>query len=190
MRNESVDPMFRWFAHGGNDSPISRSKGSGVIFTNVRILDGTGEYPYTGEVTVQGNRIRQVTKVTADTFEELADKMAETGAAVHKPTFLKTIADYNAADKQPKTLSKRRRILSEACQGAYGVEPLESRVLLAADLWTGAAAGTANNNWSTGANWANGVAPLARGRCRAAHRALPGPGDSALAERARLLPRR
>src|SRR3984885_12499021 len=34
----------------------------GVLFTNVRILDGTGEYPYTGEVTVQGNRIRQVTK--------------------------------------------------------------------------------------------------------------------------------
>src|SRR3979409_1886536 len=35
---------------------------NGVIFTNVRILDGTGEYPYTGEVSVQGNRIRQVTK--------------------------------------------------------------------------------------------------------------------------------
>src|SRR6202171_42847 len=34
----------------------------GVLFTNVRILDGTGEYPYTGEVSVQGNRIRQVTK--------------------------------------------------------------------------------------------------------------------------------
>jgi tricarballylate dehydrogenase len=42
-------------------------------------------------------RIRRVTKVTADTFEQLADKMAETGAAVHKPTFLKTIAEYNAA---------------------------------------------------------------------------------------------
>ena len=28
-----------------------------VLFTNVRILDGTGEYPYTGEVLVQGNRI-------------------------------------------------------------------------------------------------------------------------------------
>jgi imidazolonepropionase-like amidohydrolase len=38
------------------------SNGSGVVFTNVRILDGTGDYPYTGEVTVQGNRIRQVTK--------------------------------------------------------------------------------------------------------------------------------
>ncbi|MGD0719686.1 MAG: amidohydrolase family protein [Roseiarcus sp.] len=34
----------------------------GVVFTNVRILDGTGEYPYTGDVAVQGNRIKQVTK--------------------------------------------------------------------------------------------------------------------------------
>jgi imidazolonepropionase-like amidohydrolase len=37
--------------------------GSGnILFTNVRIIDGTGEYPYTGEVLVQGNRIRSVTK--------------------------------------------------------------------------------------------------------------------------------
>ena len=35
---------------------------NGVIFTNVRILDGSGDYPYTGEVAIQGNRIRQVTK--------------------------------------------------------------------------------------------------------------------------------
>ena len=35
---------------------------NGVVFTNVRILDGSGEYPYTGEVVVQGNRIRQVTR--------------------------------------------------------------------------------------------------------------------------------
>jgi imidazolonepropionase-like amidohydrolase len=35
---------------------------NGVVFTNVRILDGSGEYPYTGEVVIQGNRIRQVTK--------------------------------------------------------------------------------------------------------------------------------
>jgi imidazolonepropionase-like amidohydrolase len=34
----------------------------GVLFTNVRILDATGEYPYTGEVLVQGNRIKQVTR--------------------------------------------------------------------------------------------------------------------------------
>jgi tricarballylate dehydrogenase len=42
-------------------------------------------------------RIRQVTKVTADTMAELADKMAETGAAVDKAAFLKTISEYNAA---------------------------------------------------------------------------------------------
>ncbi len=41
-------------------------------------------------------RIRQVTKVTANTIEELADKMAEY-APVDKAAFLKTVADYNAA---------------------------------------------------------------------------------------------
>ncbi|TIW18040.1 MAG: amidohydrolase family protein, partial [Mesorhizobium sp.] len=35
---------------------------SGTLFTNVRVLDATGEYPYTGEVLVQGNRIKQITK--------------------------------------------------------------------------------------------------------------------------------
>lgn len=35
---------------------------SAVLFTNVRVLDGTGEFPFTGEVLVQGNRIRQVTR--------------------------------------------------------------------------------------------------------------------------------
>ena len=35
---------------------------NGVVFTNVRIIDGSGENPYTGEVVVQGNRIRQVTR--------------------------------------------------------------------------------------------------------------------------------
>ncbi len=35
---------------------------SSTLFTNVRVLDATGEYPYTGEVLVQGNRIKQITK--------------------------------------------------------------------------------------------------------------------------------
>ena len=33
-----------------------------IHFTNVRILDATGEYPYTGEVVIQGNRIKQMTR--------------------------------------------------------------------------------------------------------------------------------
>jgi len=38
---------------------------SDILFTNVRILDGTGQNPYTGSVLVQGNRIRQVGRSTA-----------------------------------------------------------------------------------------------------------------------------
>ena len=41
-------------------------------------------------------RIRQVTKVTADTIEELADKMAEY-APVDKAAFIQTVREYNAA---------------------------------------------------------------------------------------------
>jgi imidazolonepropionase-like amidohydrolase len=33
-----------------------------VLFTNVRILDGTGDLPYSGEVLVEGNRIRAVAR--------------------------------------------------------------------------------------------------------------------------------
>jgi len=42
-------------------------------------------------------RIRQVTKVSANTFEELADKMAEANAPVDKARFLRTIREYNEA---------------------------------------------------------------------------------------------
>ena len=38
---------------------------SDTLFTNVRILDGTGANPYSGSVLVQGNRIRQVGRSTA-----------------------------------------------------------------------------------------------------------------------------
>jgi hypothetical protein len=33
-----------------------------ILFTNVRVLDATGEFPYTGEVLIQGNRIKQVSR--------------------------------------------------------------------------------------------------------------------------------
>lgn len=37
------------------------SNGS-VLFTNVRVLDATGEHPFSGEVLVQGNRIKSITR--------------------------------------------------------------------------------------------------------------------------------
>jgi N-acyl-D-aspartate/D-glutamate deacylase len=33
---------------------------SDILITNARIFDGSGSQPFTGEVLVQGNRIRQV----------------------------------------------------------------------------------------------------------------------------------
>ena len=36
-----------------------------TLFTNVRILDGSGQNPFSGSVLVQGNRIRQVGRSTA-----------------------------------------------------------------------------------------------------------------------------
>lgn len=48
-----------WNGRNGNGD---NGADSGVTFTNVRILDGTGERPYTGEVTIQGNRIQRVSR--------------------------------------------------------------------------------------------------------------------------------
>ena len=36
-----------------------------ILFTNVRILDGTGEMPYSGSVLVQGNRIAAIGRSTS-----------------------------------------------------------------------------------------------------------------------------
>jgi len=33
-----------------------------VLFTNVRIFDGTGALPYPGEVLIQGNRISRIAR--------------------------------------------------------------------------------------------------------------------------------
>ena len=33
-----------------------------ILFSNVRVLDGTGDYPFAGDVLVQGNRIKEVTR--------------------------------------------------------------------------------------------------------------------------------
>ena len=63
------------------------------------VLDQPGQYAwqiYDSKVThllLDEYRTRQVTKVTANTLEELADKMED----VNKPQFLKTVRDFNAA---------------------------------------------------------------------------------------------
>ena len=36
-----------------------------VVFTNIRVLDGTGKAPFAGHVRVQGNRIQEVLPIEA-----------------------------------------------------------------------------------------------------------------------------
>ena len=58
---------------------------SDVVFTNVRILDGTGQNPYTGSVLVQGNRIRQVGRSAASIAPGGATLIDAAGATRHQP---------------------------------------------------------------------------------------------------------
>ena len=53
-----------------------------VLFTNVRILDGTGANPYAGSVLVQGNRIRQVGRSTAPIQSSSATVIDGAGATL------------------------------------------------------------------------------------------------------------
>src|SRR4051812_34436113 len=43
-----------------SSSTSYRNGNDHIVFTNVRVLDASGEYPFTGEVVVQGNRIKHV----------------------------------------------------------------------------------------------------------------------------------
>ena len=55
---------------------------SEVLFTNVRILDGTGTLPYAGSVLVEGNRIRQVGRSTAPVRQSAATVIDGAGATL------------------------------------------------------------------------------------------------------------
>ncbi|MYK58600.1 MAG: amidohydrolase family protein, partial [Rhodospirillaceae bacterium] len=46
-----------WAGTNGNGRPDPE-----IVFSNVRILDGTGEAPYSGDVTVTGNRIKSISR--------------------------------------------------------------------------------------------------------------------------------
>jgi imidazolonepropionase-like amidohydrolase len=53
-----------------------------VLFTNVRILDGTGTNPYAGSVLVRGNRIHQVGRSTAPIQSSAATVIDGAGATL------------------------------------------------------------------------------------------------------------
>ena len=62
---------LRVYAH------VVQSAGNAVTDTLSAMLDGSGDYPFTGEVTVQGNRIKQVSKGVV--LEYYGQALRETG---------------------------------------------------------------------------------------------------------------
>jgi imidazolonepropionase-like amidohydrolase len=48
--------------NGNHRARLGSGRPETVLFTNVRVLDGSGEHPFVGEVLIQGNRIKQVTR--------------------------------------------------------------------------------------------------------------------------------
>ena len=64
--DECIDILRRFYAgparSDGDPAGEEASDMSNTLFTNVRIIDGTGAPPYAGEVLVQGNRISRVTR--------------------------------------------------------------------------------------------------------------------------------
>ena len=57
-----ADNNFNW--SGGNNA-LNRQD---IVFSNVRILDASGELPYSGEVTVSGNRIKSVNRTESNGY--------------------------------------------------------------------------------------------------------------------------
>ena len=52
-----AEDTYSW---SGNPTSVNREPE--ITFSNVRILDATGEQPYSGDVTVEGNRIKSITR--------------------------------------------------------------------------------------------------------------------------------
>jgi len=56
-----AESIYSGWGNGGSEGPAK----SEIVFSNVRILDGSGEAPFSGEVTVEGNRIKAVSRAAA-----------------------------------------------------------------------------------------------------------------------------
>ncbi len=90
-----------------------------VLFTNVRILDGSGDNPYPGEVLVQGNRIRRV---------------ARGGRALPSPGV--TVIDGAGATLMPGLCDAHMHISWNDAPSLEAIQmmPVEEHVLFCADV--------------------------------------------------------
>ena len=101
--------------------------GGSVLFTNVRILDATGEQPYSGEVLVQGNRIKQITRGSS----RFSQPMTSSGA---------TVIDGMGATLMPGMIDAHLHL---SWNNAPGIDPIQMMELEDVRVEPTAAVGTA-----------------------------------------------
>ncbi|MDR6775668.1 amidohydrolase family protein [Azospirillum sp. BE72] len=89
-----------------------------TLFTNVQILDSTGEKPYAGEVLVQGNRIAEVAR-QAGTISHEAHRVVDGGGA----TLMSGLCDAHTHFSW----------INQAGLDPIGLMPVEEHILEAAD---------------------------------------------------------
>jgi imidazolonepropionase-like amidohydrolase len=70
-----------------------------VLFTNVRIFDGSGAQPYTGEVLVQGNRIARVTRAGARAMAAAGVRSIDGGGATLMPGMVEAHTHFSWNDQ-------------------------------------------------------------------------------------------
>ena len=70
---------------GRGESRSNNNHESEVIFCNARILDATGEPPYSGDVTVAGNRIKSITRAGAGNYNWNSNQRIECGGMTLMP---------------------------------------------------------------------------------------------------------
>src|SRR5690242_13395382 len=68
-----------------------------VVFCNLRIIDGSGEPAYAGEVRVEGERIRQVVRDGTAAARDAAD-VVDAGGATLMPGLIEAHAHVSFAD--------------------------------------------------------------------------------------------
>ncbi|NBS99297.1 MAG: amidohydrolase family protein [Betaproteobacteria bacterium] len=80
-----------------------------ILFTNVRVFDGGGETPFTGEVLVQGNRIARVTQSSAGARSQLVfgAKVVDGAGAFLMPGMIEAHTHFSWND-QPNLESIQR----------------------------------------------------------------------------------
>src|SRR5512134_2310092 len=77
-----------------------------VLFTNVRIFDGSGTHPYTGEVLVQGNRISRVGR-SARTLPTAGAQVVDARGATLMPGMTEAHTHFSWNDQPSLTAIQR-----------------------------------------------------------------------------------